>query len=171
MKQDGRTNPSVKEGEAIFLPPERCLWEMRQAAKRAARKGREAQRFIVTHEEDYYANMLDQQLANEKELRALAVSLGGKVVGEQNGSLCCAALWDMSTWEGVLLHRKGASILCAYLPAMTVETANAEHLLAARLAALADEMQDIPVLLDRGIRAGRHDMRFLLHLLSKQMDV
>lgn len=162
---------NVHNGEAIFLPPEFCLWDIRQAAKQAARDGQPAQRFIITCEDFYYPQMLDKLLSNTSELKSLAMALGNHIVGEHNGMLRCAALWDTEACEGLLLRREGTALRCAYIPGITDQAANQEHMLAMRLAKLADHMQDISVNLNHGIEAGRHDMHDLLHFLSEQMDV
>ena len=161
----------IQRGEVIFLPPEGCLWDMRQAAKQAARDGRPMQRFLVTYENFYYPQMLDQLLADEKELHTLALALGAKIVGKEGDSFRCAALWDTENGEGFLLRRESAELLCAFIPSITAEAAHAEHALSMKLATLANETPSTPVILEHNIKAGRHDLKELLHTLSEQMEI
>ena len=159
----------IRQGEAVFLPPEPCLWDMRQAAKQAIRDEKDAQRFMVVHEEMYYPGMLDQLLATPGRLQEEVLLYGDAITGEKDGGLRCAFLWEGS--EGLLLHRDGSELLCAFVPAVTEGLAHREHELAMMLAALAGQAEDTPVVLDRGIKPGKHVLRELLHYISEQMDV
>lgn len=159
----------IQQGEAVFLPPEPCLWELLQAAKRAIRDGKEARRFIVVREEMYYPGMLDQLLGTPGRLRKEARLYDEAIAGEEDGCLRCALLWENNR-EGLLLHGDGSALLCAYVPAVTKELANREREWARKLAVLAGQAADTPVVLDRGIEPGKHALGKLLRDLSEQMD-
>ncbi len=160
----------IQQGAAVFLLPEPCLWELRRAAKRAIRDGKEARRFIVVREEMYYPGMLDQLLSTPGRLQRETRMYGDAIAGEEGGCLRCALLWE-SRQEGLLLHDEGSALLCACVPAVTRELADREREWARIVAALADQAADIPVVLDRGIQPGLYALRELLHDLSERMDV
>lgn len=159
----------IQQGEAVFLPPEPCLWDLRLAAKRAIRDEKEARSFIVVREEMYYPGMLDQLLGTPGRLKKEALMYGEAITGSEDGCLRCALLWESSR-EGLLIHGDGPALLCAYVPAVTKELVRREYEWALTLAALAGQAADTPVVLDRGIGPGRHALREILHDLSEQMD-
>ena len=60
----GQRTLFIPRGEAVFLPPERCLWDIRQASKHALLSGHRPQRFIVADEMMYYPGALERVLAS-----------------------------------------------------------------------------------------------------------
>lgn len=169
MNQDIYERIPVQGDEAIFLPPEPCLWDLRQAAKRAILGGKETQRFTVVQMKMYYPGMLDQLLGVPGRLQKESLMYNSAIVGEKNGSLRCVLLWE-DNHEGLLLHGNGGMLLCAYAPVVTESLVRKEHELALTLTALADHAADISVALDRMIMPGKYTLRDLLHHISKQMD-
>lgn len=160
----------VQEGKAVFLPPEPCLWNLRQAAKHAILAGKEARRFIVVQMEMYYRGMLNQLLSIPGRLQEEAMIYSKAVIGENGGCLRCVLLWEDNR-EGLLLHSNDGSLLCAYVPTVTESLLHKEHELALTLAALADHAADVPIALDRNIQPGTYVLRELLHYMSEQMDI
>jgi hypothetical protein len=161
----------AQEGEAIFHPMELSLWDVRQEAKQRAMDGSPAWLFRVKHEVQYDPHTLNQLLWDPKQLQELEESLGEKIIGVENGALNCAALWDGENEEGILIHKEGDELICAYLPLMSKAEAEKEHALSMKLAALASEADDVPIRIDRKIEAGRWSLKRLLHYLSEQIDV
>ena len=161
----------ITSGETAFCTPESCLWDMRQAAKAALLNDAPKQKFVVTYEEHYYGNILEQLLSDPQQCVENALILGDKIVGEQDGAWKCAALWSLSSWTGVLLHRHGEQLLYAYIPLLKKETAEREHELAMALGRLAKAAQDTPILLERPIAFGRHQLSDILETLSEGLEV
>lgn len=161
----------IRNGDAVFTALEHSVWDVRQAAKQAVLAGNPIQGFVVTHEEQYYPRCLDQILSDESRLDEEVLALGENIVGNVGGRLRCAALWDMDGRDGILLHRDGNALLCAYIPVITQKAASTEHALALKLVALAEEVKDTPIHLDCDIPHGRWKLHKLLHYLSEQMEV
>lgn len=159
-------NQLPKKGYAIFTPPEEHLWDLRQAAKQALLEGCAAQSFIVTHEEMYYPNMLDRLLAHESEMEEVLLTFKADASGELDESLRCIMLWEPSK-EGMLLHLKDKQLLCAYVPLVTELSACKEHQLSLQLTALAEQAQNVPIVLTCSFPQGKHQLSDILHLLSE----
>ena len=160
----------IHEGEAIFFPPEPSMWDMRQTARQAVLDKAKMRPFIVAHEEMYYPNMLDLLLNDPAKLEEAAFALGKDIIGDRDGHIRCALLWESSS-EGILLHRDGFELLCAYVPAITEQASHGEHELALALATLAEQASNTPIMLDRGLKSGKQSLREILHYLSEQMDI
>ena len=161
----------ICDGEAIFTSARDSLWDMRQSAKQALLRGDSLQAFVVTKEEMHCPHALDQILSQRRRLEEIALMLGENIVGAADGRLRCAALWDIGSWDGVLLHREGRTLFCAYIPIVSQQKAFDEHVISMRLAALAEEAKEMQVFLDYGIPAGRWSLHELLHSLSEQIEV
>ena len=164
--------PKITNGEATFFAPEPSLWDMRQATKIAMRDGLPTIKFTVTCHDEYYLHGIDDLLYSTQELRKKALLLGDKITGDELDTWRCAALWQLDpSWSGVLLHRQGNKLLCAYIPLMDRKTAKFEHEVALALSQMAKEVRDMPVLLERGIPAGQHSLSEILDILSEGTEV
>lgn len=159
----------IRQGKTAFYAPEPCLWDMRQAAKQAVLDKQPTRQFVVTHEEMYYPNMLDQLLFASNKLLEEAITFGDALIGHVDGCLRCALLWE-SGWQGFLLHREGSTLLCAYVPFITSRVAEKEHQLSIAMDALAVQAEDSSIVLDKPLKAGKYSLQELLHYLSEQMD-
>ena len=114
--------------------------------------------------------MLDLLLNDPAKLEEAAFALGKDIIGDMDGHIRCALLWESGS-EGILLHKEGFELLCAYVPAMTEQAAHGEHELALALATLAEQALDTPITLDRGLKSGKQSLREILHYLSEQVDI
>ena len=161
----------ITSGETVFFAAEPTLWDMRQAAKLALRDDVQKIPFIVTDEIHYYSDFVERLFLDTKESMKNALELGEKIVGEKNGAWRCAALWSLENWSGVLLHRQGNKLLYAYIPLLTKETAELEHTISLALSQMAREVQDSPIMLEKSIPAGLHQLSELLEILSEEMEV
>ena len=166
----GQRTLFIPRGEAVFLPPERCLWDIRQASKHALLSGHRPQRFVVADETMYYPGALERVLASPDMIDETVQAYREAMRGEERGCLRCVYLWE-SRGEGVLLHLEEERLLSAYVPLVTEDIARGEHALSLSLATLAGEAQNIPVVLERELAPGRYQLSELLHLLSEQLDV
>lgn len=164
--------PGISGGEATFFAPEPSLWDMRQAMKIALRDDLPTIKFVVTCHDEYYLRGVDELLSGPQELRKKALMLGDKITGEEQDAWRCAALWQMDPlWSGILLHRQGNKLLCAYIPLIDKERAEFEHEVALALSQMAKEARDVPVLLEKGIPAGQHSLSEILDILSEGTEV
>ena len=160
----------IPRGKAIFLPPERCLWDIRQASKHALLSGHKPQRFIVADEMMYYPGALELTLTSPDMIEEAVEAYSEAIRGEERGCLRCVYLWE-SPGEGVLLHLEEERLLGAYVPLVTEEIARKEHALSLSLATLAREAQNMPLLLERELPSGRYQLSELLQVLSEQLDI
>lgn len=164
--------PEITSGETTFFAPEPSLWDMRQATKIALRDDLPTVRFTVTCHDEYYLRGIDDMLFSPQELRKKALLLGDKITGEERDAWRCAALWQMDpSWSGILLHRQGNKLLCAYIPLMDKGRAEFEHEVALALLQMAKEARDVPVLLEKNIPAGQHSLAGILDILSEGTEV
>lgn len=162
---------NLTSGETVFFDRSEKLWDMRKAAKQALRDDAPKTRFVVTMVVDYYANMLEQLFLDAEESMENALELGEQIVGEEDGAWRCAALWSLNSGTGVLLHREGSKLYYAYIPLMTKEAAEWEHIISLSLSQLAKEAKDTPIQLERALPAGQHRLYELLEILSEEIEV
>ena len=160
----------IPRGEAVFLPPEYYLWDIRQASKHALLSGHKPQQFVVTDEMMYYPGALERVLTSPDMLEETVQTYREAMRGEEQGCFRCVYLWE-SPGEGVLLHLEKEQLLSAYVPLVTEEITRKEHALSLSLATLAREAQNIPVVLERGLPSGRYQLSELLHVLSEQLEI
>ena len=158
----------VQRGSAIFLAPQYDMWTLRQATRRAILTGQAAQDFVVVESTMYYPNMLDNVLGFEVRRDSIAASYGDRIVGETAGCWRCALLYEPGR-EGLLLHREGDRILCAYVPVLTEQVIQKERELAQALNRLADDAGNLPILYGRYLCPGKYQLRELLHELANSL--
>lgn len=160
----------IPRGEAVFLPLERCLWDIRQASKHAFLSGRKPQRYVVADEMMYYPGALERVLISPNMIEETVQAYREAMLGQERGCFRCVYLWE--NWgEGVLLHLEKERLLSAYVPLVTEEIARKEHALSLSLTTLAREAQNMPIVLERELPSGRHQLSELLHILSEQLDI
>ena len=165
----GQRTLLIPNGEAIFLPLERCLWDIRQASKHALLSGHKPQRFIVADEMMYYPGALDRTLTSPDMIKETLQTDREAMLGQERDCLRCVYLWE-HCGEGVLLHLEEERLLGAYVPLVTEEITRKEHALSLSLATLAREAQSMSLLLERELPSGRYQLSELLHILSEQLD-
>ena len=158
----------VQRGSAIFLAPQYDMWTLRQATRRAILSGQAAQDFVVVESTMYYPTMLDNVLGFEIRRDSIAASYGDRIVGETDGGWRCALLYEPGR-EGLLLHREGDRLLCAYVPVLTEQVIQKERALALALNRLADDAGNLPILYERYLCPGKYQLRELLHELANSL--
>lgn len=160
----------IPRGEAVFLPLERCLWDIRQASKHAFLSGHKPQRYVVADEMMYYPGALERVLISPNMIEETVQAYREAMLGQERGCFRCVYLWE--NWgEGALLHLEKERLLSAYVPLVTEEIARKEHALSLSLTTLAREAQNMPIVLERELPSGRHQLSELLHILSEQLDI
>ena len=159
----------VHSGSAIFLAPLYDMWTLRQATRSAILSGQAAQDFIVVESTMYYPTMLDNVLGFEIRRDSIAAGYGDRIVGETAGCWRCALLYEPGR-EGLLLHREGDRLLCAYVPVMTEQVIQKERELAQALNRLADDAGNLPILYGRYLCPGKYQLRELLHELANSVE-
>ena len=155
------------KGQAVFVPLQSTLWDIRQAAKQAIHEGQEERSFVVTDEMIYLPTVLPGLLWREGGLEEEVQPILKNIQGEKEGALRCAALWNMEE-EGMLLHEEKGTLICTFLPLLTISQAQKEYRLSQRLAALAAEVGDSMIYLERPIPAGHYLLAALLRELAKK---
>lgn len=157
-------------GETIFVSEFHGLWDMRQEIKQAYLNGQEAKSYLISHEEMYYTNMLDQVLSDSEKLQDSISEILASMSGVESNRLRCALLWEQPG-RGVLLHKDGDHLCFAFYPPITYQIAKREHETAMRLSAIACEAENLSIQLDNAISAGEHKLSEVLEYLSEQIDV
>ncbi len=156
-------------GKAIFVPLESLLSDVRKSTALALRKQQPLRAFQVTCEWDYFGNCLELELFQNRE--NLLPSLDGLIDFSTEGKWRCAALTQQMGRRGILLHREGEELLCAYTPLLDRAQAEKEHAMAMTLSFLAKAGVGMNVRLERDFRTGEYELGMLLELLSEAIEV
>ena len=159
-----------QNAKAVFLPFPGSLDLLRRSTVRSLTAGASASRFIVTHEDDYLPGVLDSILCDPGRVEKLLKELNEKIIGNRNGAYRCAALWDWDRRGGLLIHKEGTAILCAFIPLVTMEQARLEKELSLAISQLALRAGD--TIVDLGWRppSGKRKLADVLKYLAEQVD-
>ena len=156
-------------GEAIFFPFTMHfagLKDLRRHTYHALLAGIIPERFFIAAEETAPAGSLDlffsQQKSNWNQLL-------GKMAGKHYGAFQCAAIWNGSLKEGLLLHNNRKELLCAYLPAVTKGNVLHDLAIVQQIESLAFLSGEMDIQFDHRIHDGEWKMRDLLNCIAGQI--
>lgn len=145
--------------EALFLSPEDSVYSLRRKSCAALLQGAPLQPYQIVHEEYFYPGHFASALHD----RAFLLRAAGQ--GLCDGALRCCALWDTQFSQGLLLHADGGTLLCACLPAISLQQAQQEREAARLLLDAARLCPEMPVLLQEPLPPGCYALCDLVRLL------
>ena len=91
------------------------------------------------------------------------------MAGKHYGAFQCAAIWNGSLKEGLLLHNNRKELLCAYLPAVTKGNVLHDLAIVQQIESLAFLSGEMDIQFDHRIHDGEWKMRDLLNCIAGQI--
>lgn len=153
---------------AIFVPPQKTLWDVRQAVRERIYQGAEPAPFILACREYFRPGQLEARMAD---FEGLTRPLRDAASGSLDGRLRCALIADADTQEGIIIHfERGAPVVTAY-PLMDKALILRERQLIGQLRALRRQGADVRVSLSDSIPQGVYHMdQLIVRLLETLTD-
>lgn len=156
-------------GFAIFLPLENSLWSMRKSTKQALLDHHPMRRYKVMDEILYYPGMIDHLLQQPDSIHTSHQSTQEMICGEENGALNCISLVEMTTNQGILLHRSEGKLIAACLPFPSYEEAYKEYQLILELSSFAEKAEGMDFYLSESLPSGNYSLKEFLLYIAQSM--
>lgn len=157
-------------GLAIFLPLENSLWTMQKSTKQALLDHHPMRRYRVVDEILYYPGTVDCLLQQPDSIQQdILQSTWELICDEENGALSCISLVEMTTNQGVLLHRNEEKLIAACLPFPSYEDVCKEHHFMFELSRFAEKAEGMEFYLSKSLPSGNYSLKEFLLYISQSM--